>query len=100
MEGMEGVCGLNECIGSWAEALLVLVVVIGELRGARWDAGYVQKWVDALAEESIRKEREVKGKIIEEWAEAMEKGEGEKELEKGGLELKQEGQFGEKEMRE
>ena len=75
VEGMEGVCGLNECMGSWAGALVLLVVVIGEWRGARWDAGYVQKWVDALAEESIRKEREAKREVIEEEVEAMEKGE-------------------------
>lgn len=69
---MEGMCGLWKCKGSWAEAALMVAVVVCESLGWKWDGGYVQKWVDALAEESIKKGREKNGEVE---VESMEKGE-------------------------
>jgi hypothetical protein len=70
----EVVCGLKECTSSWVEAALMVGVVVGEWMGWKWDAGYVQKWVKNVAEESIKKEREGKGEVEPE-VESMEKGE-------------------------
>ena len=73
----EGVCGLQDCTGSWAEAALMVGVIVGEWRGWRWDAGCVQGLVDGVAEESIREERSRSAEVEPE-VERMEKGEGEK----------------------
>jgi hypothetical protein len=71
LEG-DGLCGLGECTGSWAEAALMVGIVVGEWMGWKWDAGYIQKWVDNVAEESIKKVREMKGEVEPE-VESMEK---------------------------
>ena len=33
------------------------------MAGWNWDAGYMQRWVDAVAEESIKEERERKEEV-------------------------------------
>jgi hypothetical protein len=68
----EGVCGVNECTACWVEWLLLVSVVIAEIVTLRWDAGYVEKWVELLAEQA----REEKEKLrAEKEAEEMENGE-------------------------
>jgi hypothetical protein len=69
------ICGF-ECRGSWVEVALLVVVVLGQWRGWRWDAGLVDKWVEGLvcqgkmAEEAKRLkavERDVeRGVVVEE----------------------------------
>jgi len=51
----KGVCGLEKCWGEWEQLAAFAWVVGGELMSWRWDAGYVDRWV-----ESIRKEAETK----------------------------------------
>ena len=68
----EGFCELRECTSSWVEAALMVVVVLCESMGVNWDVGYVHRFIDALAEESIQKEMMENVKME---AESMEKGE-------------------------
>ena len=68
----DGFCALNDCTGSWVEAVLMATVVVGESLGWNWDLGYVQKWVDAVAEEAMKKKKEKKSEAERE---IMEKGE-------------------------
>lgn len=51
------ICGLNECKGSWVEVSLLVIVVLGQWRGWRWDMGLVEKCVLFHCEDlrSIRK---------------------------------------------
>ncbi|KAL2063868.1 hypothetical protein VTL71DRAFT_4362 [Oculimacula yallundae] len=55
----EGVCGLSECRGKWVEWILVCYVVAGQIAGWKWDAGYVQWWVDSLVAGHWKKQAEV-----------------------------------------
>ncbi|KAI6714858.1 hypothetical protein JHW43_002607 [Diplocarpon mali] len=58
------VCGLRECRGEWAEWALVLVVVCAHCAGLRWDAGYVDRWLDRLiAQEAEKRAKEAEEKI-------------------------------------
>jgi hypothetical protein len=70
------VCGLDSCMGAWVQAGLFAVVILGEFTSAKWDGGYVLKWVDAVAEASIKEQREKNGEVVK------------KDLEKGPVDVK------------
>lgn len=53
------ICGVRECKGSWVEVGLLVVVVLGQWRGWRWDVGLIGKFVEAIVEHG-RKEEEAK----------------------------------------
>lgn len=56
--GVEGMCGLNECKGKWVEEALIVVVVVCQLRGWKWDNGLIDKWIEGLVkQEKIAAER-------------------------------------------
>jgi hypothetical protein len=58
-------CGLDECYAAWIEEVLLLVVIVGQIRGWKWDAGYVDMWIDGLAKQGLKR-REAKTKNEEE----------------------------------
>ncbi|XMA19793.1 hypothetical protein WAI453_012584 [Rhynchosporium graminicola] len=55
-KGVGGLCGLHECEGKWVEWCLVCVVVGGQIAGFKWDAGYVDGWIESIVEEDRRKQ--------------------------------------------
>jgi hypothetical protein len=55
-------CGLNDCRGSWVEAGLLVVVVVGQWMGWRWDAGLVDKWVQLVVTQARKQEEEKRKK--------------------------------------
>lgn len=62
--GHGNVCGLRECKGKWVEWALVLVVVLCQIGGWKWDNGYVDRWIDTLIiEEAEKKAKEDAEKI-------------------------------------
>jgi len=48
------VCGLSECKGKWVEWVLVVAVVACQVGGAKWDAGYVDMWIDGLVKQEAQ----------------------------------------------
>jgi hypothetical protein len=70
--GIEAVCGLEECRGKWVEEVLILLVVVAHIKGWKWDFGVGDKWVDSVIEQEEKKIEEARGKDA---VQAMEKGE-------------------------
>ncbi len=54
------ICGVRECKGSWVEVGLLIIVVLGQWRGWKWDVGLVDQFVEGIVEQG-RKEEEAKG---------------------------------------
>ncbi|KAE9369087.1 hypothetical protein N431DRAFT_427342 [Stipitochalara longipes BDJ] len=50
------ICGLRECKGSWVEVGLLLIVVVGQWRGWRWDVGVVDNWVEGIVLQAVKAE--------------------------------------------
>ena len=50
------ICGVRECKGSWVEVGLLVLVVLGQWRGWRWDVGLVDKWVEAIVAQAVKAE--------------------------------------------
>ena len=46
------ICGVSECKGSWVEVGLLVVVVLGQWGGWRWDVGLIDKFVEGIVEEA------------------------------------------------
>lgn len=63
-EGALEICGLNECKGSWVEVGLLVLVVLGQWRGWRWDMGLVDKWVEGIVAQNINAEEAKKQKAM------------------------------------
>lgn len=55
-------CGLNDCRGSWVEAGLLAVVVVGQWMDWRWDAGLLDKWVERVVAQANKQEEEERRK--------------------------------------
>jgi hypothetical protein len=53
------ICGMSECKGSWVEVGLLVIVVLGQWRGWRWDMGLADKWVEGIVAQG-RKTEEAK----------------------------------------
>jgi len=71
-KGLEGVCGLKECKGLWVEEALIVLVVIAQLRGWKWDNGLVDRWIQGvITQEKLAAERAKTKDSVE----RMEKGE-------------------------
>jgi len=47
---------VRECKGYWVEVGLLLLVVLGQWRGWRWDVGLVDKWLEAIVEQAVKTE--------------------------------------------
>ena len=45
-----GIWGLDECIGGWLARRSVLGFVFADVLALNWDAGFVERWVEELAE--------------------------------------------------
>jgi hypothetical protein len=63
-EGALEICGLNECRGSWVEVGLLVLVVLGQWRGWRWDMGLVDKWVEGIVARNIKAEEAKRQKAM------------------------------------
>ncbi|KAH7383147.1 hypothetical protein BKA64DRAFT_684065 [Cadophora sp. MPI-SDFR-AT-0126] len=50
------VCGLSECKGKWVEWSLVVGIVLCQIGGRKWDAGYVDRWIDGLIQREAQAE--------------------------------------------
>ncbi|PBP23618.1 hypothetical protein BUE80_DR005642 [Diplocarpon rosae] len=67
------VCGLRACRGKWVEWVLVLAVVGAQCAGLRWEAGYVDGWIDHLiaqeAEKKVKEDQDmmVRGEVPDGW---------------------------------
>ncbi|PVH74449.1 hypothetical protein DL98DRAFT_30566 [Cadophora sp. DSE1049] len=48
------VCGLSECKGKWVEWTLVVGIVLCQIGGKKWDAGYVDRWIDGLIKQEAQ----------------------------------------------
>jgi hypothetical protein len=64
VEGALEICGLNECKGSWVEVGLLVLVVLGQWRGWRWDMGLVDKWVEGIVAQNINAEEAKRQKAM------------------------------------
>lgn len=53
------ICGMSACKGSWVEVGLLVIVVLGQWRGWKWDVGLIDKFVEGIVEQG-RKEGEAK----------------------------------------
>lgn len=53
--GDGNVCGLSECKGKWVEWTLTGIVVLGQITGGKWDAGYVDRWIENIIKEEAEK---------------------------------------------
>jgi hypothetical protein len=69
--GLDSMCGLNECKGYWVEEGLVVLVVICQMRGWRWDNGLIDKWIEGL----VKQEKIAAEKAKNNEENRMEKGE-------------------------
>lgn len=49
-------CPLDECHAAWIEEVLLLLVIVGQIRGWKWDAGYVDFWVNGLVQAGLQQE--------------------------------------------
>lgn len=67
-------CGLVECAPKWLEMALAVTVVVCQCRGWRWEGGYFDMWVDAMAKQD-RKEQQKKAEVAAARAMDVEKGE-------------------------
>jgi hypothetical protein len=63
-EGTLEICGLTECKGSWVEVGLLVLVVLGQWRGWRWDMGLVDKWVEGIVAQNVKTEEAKRQKAI------------------------------------
>ncbi|PBP19798.1 hypothetical protein BUE80_DR009309 [Diplocarpon rosae] len=67
------VCGLRACRGKWVEWVLVLAVVGAQYAGLRWEAGYVDGWIDQLiaqeAEKKVKEDQDMmaRGEVPDGW---------------------------------
>jgi hypothetical protein len=61
-DGEMVVCGLKACRGSWVQVALLGIVVVGQVMGWRWDAGFVDGWVEGIVEWETKLEEEKKAK--------------------------------------
>ena len=59
------ICGVRECKGSWVEVGLLVIVVVGQWRGWRWDVGMVDKWVEGIVAGAVRADEAKKAKAAE-----------------------------------
>jgi hypothetical protein len=50
---------MSACKGSWVEVGLLVIVVLGQWRGWKWDVGLIDKFVEGIVEQG-RKEGEAK----------------------------------------
>jgi hypothetical protein len=49
-------CRLDECHAAWIEEVLLLIVIVGQIRGWKWDAGYVDMWVEGLVKAGLQQQ--------------------------------------------
>jgi hypothetical protein len=49
-------CQLDECHAAWIEEALLLIVIVGQIRGWKWDVGYVDMWVDGLVKAGLQQQ--------------------------------------------
>jgi hypothetical protein len=49
-------CQLDECHAAWIEGVLLLIVIVGQIRGWKWDAGYVDMWVEGLVKAGLQQQ--------------------------------------------
>ncbi|KAN0101416.1 hypothetical protein V8E51_011926 [Hyaloscypha variabilis] len=59
------ICGVRECKGSWVEVGLLVIVVVGQWRGWRWDVGLVDRWVEGIVVGAVRADEAKKAKAAE-----------------------------------
>jgi hypothetical protein len=62
--GIVELCGLNECRSDWVETGLLVLVVVGQWRGWRWDFGLVEKWVEETVNQAKAQDEEKRRKIL------------------------------------
>jgi hypothetical protein len=70
-------CRLDECHAAWIEEVLLLIVIVGQIRGWKWDAGYVDLWVEGLVKAGLQQQ------------EAKRMKEDERRMEEGTLEVEE-----------
>lgn len=73
------ICGI-ECKGTWVELSLLVVVVLGQLFGWRWDFGLVDKWVEGLVQQGIKAAEAKRLKALDVARDVEQVGEGKKEV--------------------
>jgi hypothetical protein len=64
-------CRLDECHAAWIEEVLLLVVIVGQIRGWKWDAGYMDMWVEGLVKAGLQQQE---AKRMKEEGRRMEEG--------------------------
>jgi hypothetical protein len=64
-------CRLDECHAAWIEEVLLLIVIVGQIRGWKWDAGYADMWVEGLVKAGLQQQE---AKRIKEEERMMEEG--------------------------
>jgi hypothetical protein len=58
-------CRLDECHAAWIEEVLLLIVIVGQIRGWKWDAGYVDMWVEGLVKAGLEQQEAKRMKEVE-----------------------------------
>lgn len=51
-----GMCGLGGCKAEWAEIALTSLVVLDEVRGWKWEGGWLDLWIEGLAKQENDKD--------------------------------------------